>query len=168
MKTMMYSIVALGCVAIFGIATIAYPEEMVTGAENIGRILTINFIGQHSSAVALHYRVSEEEDGTGSAMILIESLKRKLAEKGFEHQPSEEAAKTAVHGYSVFIVGDTGGSREPGAVAKREGDLMVIIVENEKLAAVNTAPAQEHGLEYRQIENMADEIVTRLLSRFYI
>lgn len=168
MKTILRLTAMLGCLGIFGIATIAYPEEMAAGAENIGRILTINFIGDRSSAVALHYKMYEEDAATRSAMILIESLKRKLTEKGFEHQPSKEAAPAAVHGYSVFIVGDTRYSQEARSLQKREGFLTAIIVENEKVAAVNAAPVQEHELDYRQIEGMADEIVTQLLSRFYI
>lgn len=169
MKTMMHSIAILGCVVLVGNATMAYAEEMPAGSGHDGRILTINFIGQRSSAVALHYQAYEEEaDGARNAMILIESLKRKLAEKGFERRHPADGWQDAVHGYSVFIVGDAAYSKEARALEKCEGGLTVIIVENDKLAAVNAAPAADDGLEYRQIENMADEIVTRLVLHSYI
>lgn len=158
----------LGCVALLGNGTMARAEEMAPGAENDERTLTINFIGQRSSAVTLYYKVYKNGAGTLSAMILMESLKRKLAEIGFERSPSNDGGRDAVHSYSIFIVGDTAYSEEAGALEKREGRLLVIILKNEKLAAVNTAPAKGSAVEYRRMENMADEIVARLLFHSYI
>lgn len=168
MKTMMYSIAILGCVAMVGNAAPAYPEEISAGTGDDGRILTINFIGERSATVALHYQVYGKGSGTRSAMILMESLKRKLAERGFERWHADDAGQGAVHGYSVFIVGDTGYSNGTRALEKRRGDLTAIIVENEKVTAVSTAPAQGTGMDYQRIEKLADEIMTRLLFHSYI
>ena len=168
MKTMMRSMAMLGCVALLGSATMAHAGEMPAGAEDDGHILTIGFIGERSSSVTLHYKVYEKGASTLSAMILMESLKRKLAETGFERLQADDGYQGAVHNYSVFIIGDTGFSEEAHALEKRDGDLMVVILENEKLTAVNTAHTKRNGLEYRQIENMADEIVTRLLFHSFI
>lgn len=168
MNRMMNSIAILGCVALVGNAATAHAEEMPAGAESNGRILTINFIGQRSSAVTLHCKVPENGASAKSAMILMETLKRKLAEKGFERRHAEDGWQEAVHGYSVFIVGGAGYSKEARAMEKREGHLMALIVENENLAAVNGVPAQGSGLDYRQIEKMADEVVTLLLFHSYI
>lgn len=168
MNRMINSMAILGCVALVGNAMISHAAEMPAGAESNGRILTINFIGQRSSAVTLHYKVPENGASAKSAMILMETLKRKLAEKGFERRQAEDGWQEAVHGYSVFIVGDAGYSKKTRAFEKRDGHLMALIVEDENLAAVNGVPAQGSGLEYRRIEKMADEIVTRLLFHSYI
>ncbi|MBI5636401.1 MAG: hypothetical protein HZA03_00360 [Nitrospinae bacterium] len=168
MNRMISSIAILGCAALVGNAAMTCAEEMPAGAESNGRILTINFIGQRPSSVTLHYKVSENGAGTKSAMILLESLKRKLAEKGFERRHAEDAWQNAVHGYSVFIIGDAGYSKKARSLEKRDGHLMAIIEENDELAALNGVPAQGSGLDYRQIEKMADEIVARLLFHSYI
>lgn len=168
MKTMMHSIAVLGCVAMVGNAAPAYPEERAAGGGDDGRIFTINFVGERSAAVTLHYKAYGKGDGAKSAMILMESLKRRLAGKGFERLRAEDAGQGAVHGYSVFIVGDTGYSEKTRALKKRDGDLTAVIVENEKVAAVSTAPAQGSEVEYQRIERLADEIMTRLLFHSYI
>lgn len=165
---MMRSMAMLGCVALFAGAAMAHAEEMFGAAENDGRILTIDFIGQRSASVTLYYKVYEKGASTLSAIILMETLKRKLAELGFEQRRSDDDYRGTVHSYSVFIVGDTAYSEEARALERREGNLMVVILKNEKLAALNTAPAKGSKLKYGQIENMADEIVTRLLFHSYI
>lgn len=158
----------LGCMALAANATPSYPEEMAAGTGDDDRILTINFIGERSASVAVYYRVYGKGTGTRSALILMESLKRKLAEKGFERRNGEDAGEESLHGYSVFIMTDTGYVKATRALEKRPGDLTAIIVQNEKVAAVNTAPAKGREMAYRQIEKLADDIVSRLLLHSYI
>jgi len=168
MEKIMHSVAILGCVALLTVATPSYSEEMPGGDGNDGRILTINFIDRHSSAVDLHYRVYEKGPGAKTAMILMESLKRKLAEKGYEHRQLETDQSVAAHHYSVVIASDTGYSESDHALERREGHLMVMIVEREFLDAVDMALTKEKGMEYRQIEDMADKIVARLVFHSYI
>lgn len=168
MKKMKYLIGALGCLILMGNAASAHAEEMASAAENNGSILTSNYIGQRSSAVALHFKVNEKGAGADSAIILMETLKRKLAEQGFERQHSEDAWQNAVHGYSVYIIPDAGYSEESRSLVKRKGHLTALIVEDENAAAVIAAPATGSVMEYRQIEKMADQIIMLLVFHSFI
>ena len=161
MNRIMKSIAILGWAALVGSASIAYAGEAAE-AGNDGWIITVNFIGDRLSAVTLNYQLDEHDTSAKSAITLLESLKRKLTERGFELLNKNDDLRQAVHGYEVIIVGDTVYSAAAHRPKRRNGYLMAMIVEGDKLALVNGIPVPGNDLDYQQIEKMADEIIARL------
>ncbi len=156
----------LGWAAMIGNAAIAYADEAEAGSG--ARIITVNFVGARSSAVALHFKVDGNDASAKSAIVLLESLKRKMAEQGFERLHADDDWQEVVHGYEVFIVGDTGYSMKTHTLERREGHLLALVVENDKMNAVVGAPANGSDLGYQQIEKMADEIIKLLVKHSFI
>lgn len=131
-------------------------------------VVTVHFVNADADVVTLNYRLYEKGVSTKTAMVLMETLKRKMAEKGFHYRKTGSLPKVVNHEYAVLIGADMAYSENNSSLKRKDGNLMIMVMEKGRAETVDVPVSPEGGMEYGEIVELSDEIVCRLSARLFI
>jgi len=124
-------------------------------------IITVPYANSNGDTVLLNYRLYELGACTESVMLLMQSIRRELTDKGFKYTRTPRPDPTlGTNQYKLLLGGDISYSIKDKEWTRKEGNLMVLIIH--KKAWERTDLALDECLTEKAVAELTGEIMERL------